>query len=127
MHAATLIHPLIECAALVIGFCACLYLFVSLKVELRRVQKRADAHRRTVEEQIDNLATSVSELRENLRVIGDSRTAAVASHLDGPQRAQALRMLRRGELHSTVAATFELPLNEVELLAKMQKLTTGAE
>ncbi len=127
MQAAGLIHPVIEYAALAIGFCACLYLFVSLKVELRRVRKRADAHRGAMEEQLDALAASVRELRDNLAASEQSRIASAASRLDGPKRAQAVRMLRRGDLHSTIAATLEMPLNEVELLAKVQKLTIGAE
>ncbi len=123
MHAAAeaWINPLIEYAALAAGFCACLYLFFSMKVELRHMQKGADARSR----ELAALESAVADLREKLSVTEELRTEAAASHLDAGKRTQALRMHRRGEQASTIAGALGIPINEVELLVRMQSLAAG--
>lgn len=68
---------------------------------------------------IESLTSQVSELR-SLPSAGPA--GLVRSGLNLTKRSQALRMHRRGDSPAEIAATLDLPHQEVELLIKVQKI-----
>ena len=105
---------LIPLAASAAGLLACLALFLGLKRELHR--------------ELERLRREISELRQ---LAGSPRTPqedcarlapAPSSGLNVHKRVRILRMLRRGEDATRVAAVLSVPRSEVELLIRVQKL-----
>jgi hypothetical protein len=73
---------------------------------------------------VEGLAAQVQDVQQQARVI-------VAPGLPKPgfnltKRSQALRMHRRGDSPDLIAATLEIPLQEVDLLIKVHRIVLGA-
>lgn len=125
-----MLHPLLLYALLSAGLGLCLYLFTSLKVEIRALAKRTLEDRN----QLQALAVALAETRDALdRLAGDLRDvegqtgmlvppAPVRSGLNLSKRTQVLRKHRAGEDSAAIAAALELPRAEVDLLIKVQHL-----
>jgi len=115
-----MIHSLIQYILLTLGLGAALVLFLSLKRELR---SHALKHRKRMEElarQVEN-----SEPKANLEPI--YIPAAPRSGLNISKRVQAMRMLRRNQDVSTIAAALGVTRREVELLIRVQSLSAVAK
>jgi hypothetical protein len=125
-----MLHPLLLYALLSTGLGLCLYLFTSLKAEIRALVKRATEDR----SQLQALAVALAEARDALdRVAGNLRDvegqtgmlvppAPIRSGLNLSKRTQVLRKHRAGEDPAAIAAALELPRAEVDLLIKVQRL-----
>src|SRR3954447_11010716 len=118
-----LLHPAAPYVALSIGMSLCLCLFASLKRELR-------AHDRRLAEKVDALEADFNGktaiLDERWAELSHVSTCLVPpppvrSGMNLARRAQALQMLKRGESAQETAAVLSLPLNEVDLLVKVQR------
>jgi hypothetical protein len=109
-----MILSLTQSALLALGLMACLSLFLALKHEMHR---RAKRDYRKLEE----MALQVQEVSERQpeEVIVPSPPR---SGLNLSRRVQAMRMLRRGEDVSHIAAALGVPRQEVELLIRVQRL-----
>ena len=114
------------------GMLLCLYLFLTLKRELRRAHRRAAVHDEAAAKELTALRTAVEgleeELRENIRrseLLVEP--APAASGLNLTRRSQALRMHRRGEAPANIAAALAMPQLEVELLLKVEQIGAGKE
>jgi len=113
---------------------ACLFLFLSAKVDLRRIEARLGEHRIAIERK-----TAESELRLNLletrlletanqidlvdQAIAQSRDAFVQNGM-GPTRGKRtaiIRLAQRGEAADSIAASVGMPKNEVDLLLKVHR------
>lgn len=120
-----------------LGLLAALALFLSLKRELRR-QARKDRAR------MDELATRIADAERPAPVPGPGvagpnpaeqspadqavgepvfEPAPLRSGMNMSRRVQAVRLLRRGEDVSHVAAALGVTRSEVELLVRVQKLS----
>ncbi|MCS7315921.1 MAG: hypothetical protein RMI94_06290 [Bryobacterales bacterium] len=114
------------------GLVLCLVLFLFAKMELARLAKRSDNEARQLRAAVENLGRALAELELNLRDL-EERTGVLVppapprSGLNLTTRAQALRMLRRGETPSRIAAALHVPENEIRLLMKVQELTSAPE
>ncbi len=110
-------------ALLVAGIGACLYLFWTLKMEMRRNQKSQAAQAERLESAIASLTRDLEELRRQLKERPlEQIPSAPPSAINLSKRAQALRMHRRGEPAATIAAALSIPQNEVELLLKLDRM-----
>ena len=87
-----------------------LLLFLSLKAEFLRTTRR---ERRRVDE-------ALARLEEAHDTAVESAPAAAASGINLNRRVQALRLLRKGEDVSRIAAILGVPRSEVELLVRVQ-------
>jgi biopolymer transport protein ExbB/TolQ len=109
-----MIHYLIQYIMLALGLMASLFLYLTLKRELqmyaRKQRKRLEEMAQQVREASDHQSPAVIV------------AAAARSGMNVSRRVQALRMLRRGEDVSHVAAALGLPRQEVELLIRVQAL-----
>jgi hypothetical protein len=102
------------------GMCSTLALFLTLKLEIRRQARRQKAR-------IEDMVVRLNEAQ--LPAVFAAAEPAVTfvpaplrAGLNLNKRVHALRMLRRGEEVSHVAAALGVPRGEVELLIRVQSL-----
>lgn len=109
-------------ALVALGLIAALALFVSLKREFRSHVQKTRTRLDEVRLQLQNV-----QLQNSQRTMPDPPPAtppvALRSGMNLTKRTQALRLLRRGEDISHVAAALGVPRREIELLVRVQKLS----
>jgi cobalamin biosynthesis protein CbiD len=117
-----ILSPLAQYSLLALTLTACLALSLSLKREI-------DVVRRSSRDEATASAAALAAQLAALRRGSDDVEVAVPTgqDLNLTRRAQALRMQRRGESAATIAAALRVPRNEIDLLLKIQKLTTTHE
>jgi hypothetical protein len=109
---------LIQYALLALGLIATLFLFLSVK---REIHSASAQHRRRMED----LSRKLSEVPVIQAEPAFIPTPA-RSGLNISKRVQAMRMLRRNENISHVAAALGVTRREVELLIRVQRLSATA-
>jgi hypothetical protein len=116
-----MIQSILQYVLLALGLVASLSLFLSLKHE---IQANTRKHRQKIEEMIARLdeAAKAAELAAPPMEVF-VRAPRPGFNLN--QRAQALRLLRRGEEVAHVAAALGVPRREVELLVRVQRMTSA--
>ena len=114
-------------AALAMGMSLCLYLFVSLKRDLRAVDDRAAKRHSAFEAEwqarsgeLDSRWSELSHLSKFL-----VEPTPPASGLNLTKRSQALQLSRRSASSEEIARTLSLPRNEVELLVKIHRMASA--
>jgi hypothetical protein len=122
-----ILHPLTHYTLTALGFALCLYLFLTLKRELRAVEGRNVEQRQSLDESLGALQTGLGRIRSELGELQEYAGMLVppappASGLNLNKRALALHMHRRGEDPQQIAASLSLPQAEVDLLLKVQKI-----
>lgn len=121
-------NPLTLLAVLAIMLICALVLFVSLKCEIAGARRLARETAASAEQLRASMAAELAAIRETPPVVQEVVVAApVGDGLNMTRRAAALRMEKRGESVSTIAAALRVPQNEIELLLKLQKLATQLE
>ena len=112
-------------AAVVIGMVLCLFLFVSLKRDLRasdvRSMKKLEAMEADWNAKMEILAGRWKELSHISGLLVPP--VPPRSGLNLTKRSQALQMFRRGETTQDICAALAIPANEVELLVRVHQLT----
>ncbi len=107
---------LVPYAAIAFGLAATLVLFLSLKIEIRKNSRR---ERRRVDELLERLReASPASAPEPVFIPAPGRTG-----LNINRRSHILRLLRKGEDASHIAAALGVPQKEVELLLRVQAMT----
>jgi len=99
-----------------------LWLWITAKLEIRRVQSSLADTRQAADSGIRKLSDSLEEVRNVLTVDPEPATSPNALSLNLTKRAQALRMHRRGETMTSIAAALQTPYNEIELLLKLDSI-----
>jgi hypothetical protein len=123
-------HQLVSYALLAAGLGLCLYLFVTLKIELRRFfhRRMQDVQQiRAFESVLGEVRSTIQRLENDLREVEGQTGMLVApapakSGLNLSKRTQVLRMHRAGEDSAGIAAQLGLPRAEVELLIKVHRM-----
>ncbi len=124
------LHPLVLCGLVAAGLGLCLYLFTTLKVEIRALLKGRLEDRRQIQALEDALGQArevLLRLERDLREV-ESQTGMLVepapprSGLNLSKRTQVLRRHRAGEDAAGIAAALHLPRAEVDLLIKVQRL-----
>jgi hypothetical protein len=109
---------LIPYILLSLGLMASLWLFLSLKREIRT---HARKHRKRMEEMAEQLRKTPVAAPQPEPV----RVPAPRPGFNVNKRVHAMRMLRRGEDLAHIAAALGVPRQEVELLTRVHKLTSA--
>jgi hypothetical protein len=111
---------IIECILVALALIACLALFVTLKQEIQRSTR---GNRRRIEQMSARLAEACTA-----RALEPVAITSVPprSGFNLNRRTQALRLLRRGEAVSHVAAAVGVQAREIELLIRVQKMVAAA-
>jgi hypothetical protein len=112
---------------LALGLGSCLYLFLTLKREIWKVNGRWKKQYESLEAAMEKLRVENNELRLRLQEAEERAGVLVAptpprSGLNLSKRSQALRMARRGDAPPHIAAALQLPQTEVDLLLKVHRL-----
>jgi len=122
-----LLHPLLSYALMAVGLGLCLYLFMTLKAEMRGLlpcriedQQRVEA----LEGALGEARLAVQQLENDLREVERQTGMLVApaparSGLNLSKRTQVLRLHRAGEDSAAIATSLGLPRGEVDLLIKV--------
>lgn len=121
------LHPLTPLILLSVGLGLGVFLFVSLKRELRRTLRACGSRQGTNEEAIRKLQAEFSRLNGQLAEIEEiaaslPRFSPPERSINVTRRTHVLRMHRRGERPEQIAAALGLPRNEVELLVKVHRM-----
>jgi len=127
-------HPLILYGLVALALGLTLLLFLAVKQEIRRVDRRfraaekdwgvkkdsardvLDALRKVVEE----LQSSIAETDKKVALLNPAVPVARGMNLN--KRSEALRMARRGAQPEEISASLRLPRNEVILLLKIHRI-----
>jgi hypothetical protein len=122
-----ILHPLVQYVLLGTGLFLCLYLFFTLKLEIRAVETRLKAQTTVLTDAISAIRSSVDEIRAEIREVQEQTGMLVAptpakSGLNLNKRGQVLQMYRRGQSPEQIAATLGLPLTEIDLLIKVHQI-----
>ncbi len=112
------------------GSIACLFVFLTLKQELRRLKSRLDRQQAGEVAAAWNLKVRFEEITLRLRDSEERAGVLVApqpakSGLNLTKRSQVIRMSRRGERAENIAASLSLPRGEVDLLLKINALAAS--
>jgi len=99
----------------------CLIIFLSLKREIQRLQRRVSCQDYALRLDAMNARLEASEARGSIPAPFIPRPS-----LNVSKRCQVVRLSKRGDPVETIAATLDLPRREVELLLKIQRLTNAA-
>lgn len=101
------------------GLLATLALFMALKREIRRQAERQKARLEEIAVRVEESKPSPAETPEPAETFVP---APLRAGLNLNKRVHAMRMLRRGEDISYIAAALGVPRREVELLIKVQSM-----
>ena len=126
-------NPAILQAGMYFGFLvcatgACLYLFYTVKLDCRAIERQLQAQGTKWRESVDQLRAELQSLRETVDQsarLPARRAPSFGINLN--QRTQVLRMSRRGESVSSIAAALGCAQNEVELLLKIHQTILARE
>ncbi len=113
-------------ALIVFSLGLCLYLFLSAKREIRRLQTRMKQQNVLLQEAYDRMEFTVEQLKSQFQELEGKAGEMVPpsparSGMNLNKRTQASRMFRRGERPEQIAAALSLPRNEVALLLKIHQ------
>src|SRR6266404_2271879 len=130
MHRIALLQYLPIYALVVISLGLCMYLFVSAKREIRRLQRRTKQQNVLLQEAYDRMEFAVEQLRSQFQELEGKAGELVPpsparSGMNLNKRTQAARMFRRGERPEQIAAALSLPQNEVALLLKVHQASVA--
>ena len=111
------------------GAVAAVMLFLSLRREAMEMRRRMAMLERTANEAFAVLHSRMEDIDDRLRQAEERSVASAPAHsgLNSGNRAQALRMLRRGVDARAIAASLNLPRPEIELLIRVQRLSAASE
>jgi hypothetical protein len=123
-----ILHPVMSYAEIAIGLALCVYLFVSVKRDLRageaRLSKKLAALETDWQAKIESLDERWNELSQISSVLVPPQPPRSGLNLN--KRSQALERHRRGETPPEIAAALSIPRNEVELLVKVQRIVLSS-
>jgi hypothetical protein len=124
MHLDWMLHPALSYALIAAGMGLCLYLFASLKSDLRAAEARCQKKLAALELEWNGKLDSVDERWKELSQISALLVppAPTRSGLNLSKRSQALQMSRRGGTPQVIAEALSIPKNEVELMLKVQRI-----
>jgi len=126
-----LLHPVAFYSGATLCLLISLALFVSIKLEMARARGAADVSevvKDTGDVAVRGLKAELERLRESLYRLEAARPSQPrAAGIDLTRRAQVIRMHRRGEQVSSIAAALETPSNEIALLLKVHAMTSEGD
>lgn len=116
----------IQLALISVAFGLCGFLFLTLKRELHRSERKLRSESAALTAQVDSLAQQLEQWRKEVESIPAGPAVQPGSGINLNKRTKALRMLRMGEGPGQIAATLSMPRKEIQLLVKVQKMIAEA-
>ena len=123
-----ILHPVMPYADIAIVLALCVYLFVSVKRDLRAGEARLGKKLAALETDWQAKMESLDERWKELSQVSNLLVPPPPprSGLNLNKRSQALERHRRGETPPEIAAALAIPRNEVELLIKVQRIVLSS-
>ena len=90
----------------------------------KEIEEQMETTLRVTEASLQTLAAELHELEQQPGLMANPATPRSGFNLG--KRTQALRLNRRGESPEQIAASLELPLQEVELLLKVHRIVLSS-
>jgi hypothetical protein len=115
-------YPVTQYSVTGVGLLASLFLWGSAKAEIRTIRKAMKKSSTAMESGVQNLSHDLEEIRKAQTVVVEPTPVAVGLGINLTKRAQILRMQRRGENKHSIAGALQLPLGEVDLILKIERL-----
>lgn len=121
---------LAESLLVVAGMAACVWLFVLMKAELHGGNRRSLKRDEALDTALNAVRVSLANLSKRLEQT-ERQTGLLAPPPPTPsgfnlsKRSQAIRMSRRGETPSQIAAALKLPQGEIDLLLKVHRIVVS--
>jgi hypothetical protein len=108
------------------GLIACILLFLSLKLELRR-RPGASSGTHQMEETVDGLSAAFEQIRSRLEDAMQPPVVASSGWSGSPsvnlnRRGQVLRLFRRGDTPRQIASALGMRQGEVDLIIKVHQM-----
>jgi hypothetical protein len=105
------------------GLLASLALWISARAQLRAIHHGLTKSIETLNSGMQDLKAKVEEMRTaGQTAIENAPAPSQSQAINLTKRAQVLRMRHRGESLNSIAAALQIPLGEVVLLLKIEKL-----
>jgi hypothetical protein len=117
-----ILNPVTQYAVIGVGLLGSLALWITAKFELRAVRSRVSDSHGAIEGNVRELSASVNQIRVERETEALAAAHALGQGLNLTKRAQVVRMERRGETIHSIAAALQTPVNEVELILKLERL-----
>jgi hypothetical protein len=129
-------HPFLYYALLAAAMTACIHLFVSIKCDLARLDKKLSKRIQTTDSEVSRIGAQtgaletrvagwsarVQGLEDNIEAFSLARSENTPrAGIDLNQRTQVIRRARRGERPEQIAVELGMPKNEVDLLVKVHR------
>jgi len=123
-----ILSPAVYWMALALALISYLILYVSLKREIHAKTVAARQAGESTQGSLGELAKDVQALKDGMRLLEEAPAVPLPGEaINLTKRAQALRMYRRGETISTIAAALRAPQNEIRLLVKVHETLNSQE
>lgn len=116
-------YPVTQYSVTGLGLMSSLYLWMSAKIEMRSMRSRMNTSLDTLDSNVRALSSGIDEIRTTQKAVAEPIPVTVAQGLNLTKRTQILRMHRRGESLHSIAAALQLPVGEVSLLLKIDRMT----
>ena len=136
MNSLIQMNPLILPGAILCGLALAavatsLFALFGSRAMIRSANDRVRDAQTQFEEGIQAMRQTIEALAAQVQDVQQQPRVTVAAGLPKPglnltKRSQALRMHRRGDSPDQIAATLEIPLQEVDLLIKVHRIVLGA-
>ena len=121
-----MIFTIITLVLLALSIAGCLGQYYLLKREIWRERQRSVRESAALKQSLEALSARLAQLEEDLEVRDASPTLPDAGGMNFSRRTRVLRMYRRGGRPDQIAAALGIPVNEVNLLLKLQQLAEAA-
>ena len=120
-----LLHPLAAYVAIALGLGLSIALFIQVKADMRRQTKQWNEERTALQAANLALRDALDDMRREPAPEGSPPAMALPvlrQSLNMTRRSQVLRLHHRGEMPDQIAAALGVPVNEVDLMLKVNKM-----
>ena len=115
-------YPITQYSLTGVGLISSLCLWATAKMEIRNVRNGVKKSIAALDNGVQHLSSDLEEVRVAKAAVPEPIPMVMPQGLNLTKRTQILRMQRRGENLSSIAAALQLPLGEVTLILKIDRL-----
>jgi hypothetical protein len=124
-------HPAAYYSLVAAGLLLNLYLFVTLKVEIRSAHQRCIEADKCLDLDLTQAKNRLAEIEQQFRDSEEQRSAGPSPAsppwaINLSKRSQVLRMYRRGDTPQQISSALQIPQKEVDLLVKVHRIVVGS-
>ncbi|HWE53167.1 MAG TPA: hypothetical protein VG273_25470 [Bryobacteraceae bacterium] len=115
-------YPVTQYLITGVGLLASIWLWLGARAEVRAVHKNMKSSIEALNGDLRNLSAAMEEIRNAREAAAEVAPIPIGQAINLTKRAQILRMRHRGESVNSIAGALQIPLGEVTLLLKIERL-----